>query len=106
TARRPGCAQHPGPLSRPAGGQGQRRRSGSYWCQIHHGESPIMTTTAAAIGQPYHITPDGGLSLDFHPGQWDAWDSAKRFIFVIAGTQGGKTSFGPHWLYREIYHPE
>lgn len=61
---------------------------------------------AAAIGQPYHITPDGGLSLDFHPGQWDAWDSLKRFIFVIAGTQGGKTSYGPHWLYREIYHPE
>lgn len=60
---------------------------------------------AAAIRQPYHITPDGGLSLDFHPGQWEAWDSLKRFIFVIAGTQGGKTSFGPHWLHREIYHP-
>jgi len=66
----------------------------------------MTMTTAAAIQQPYHITPDGGLSLDFHPGQWDAWDSLKRFIFVIAGTQGGKTSFGPHWLYREIYHPE
>ena len=52
--------------------------------------------------QPYHITPDGGLSLDFHPGQWRAWDAAARFVVVLAGTQGGKTSFGPHWLYREI----
>lgn len=58
-----------------------------------------------AVGQPYHITPDGGLSLDFHPGQWEAWDATERFIFVTAGTQGGKTSFGPHWLHREIYHP-
>lgn len=55
-----------------------------------------------AVPQPYHITPDGGLSLDFHKGQWQAWDSAARFIVVLAGTQGGKTSFGPHWLYREI----
>lgn len=23
-------------------------------------------------------------------------------MFCLAGTQGGKTSFGPHWLYREI----
>jgi len=55
-----------------------------------------------AVPQPYHVTPDGGLSLDFHPGQWRAWDSTARFVIVLAGTQGGKTSFGPHWLYREI----
>lgn len=59
-------------------------------------------TTKTAVPQPYHITDDGGLSLDFHPGQWKAWDSDKRFIVVLAGTQGGKTSWGPHWLYREI----
>jgi hypothetical protein len=62
-------------------------------------------TTLDAIRDPYHVTDDGGLSLDFHPGQWEAWDSIKRFVFVTAGTQGGKTSFGPHWLHREIYHP-
>lgn len=59
----------------------------------------------STIGQPYHLTADGGLSLDFHPGQWEAWDSLKRFIFVVAGTQSGKTSYGPHWLHREVYHP-
>lgn len=61
-----------------------------------------MRAISTAVPQPYHVTPDGGLSLDFHPGQWAAWDSARRFVVVLAGTQGGKTSFGPHWLYREI----
>jgi len=37
-----------------------------------------------------------------HQGQAKAWRSERRFPFVIAGTQGGKTSFGPWWLYREI----
>lgn len=47
---------------------------------------------------------NGRLRLNFHPGQWRAWASKKRFIAILAGTQGGKTSFGPHWLYREIQH--
>lgn len=46
---------------------------------------------------------DGGtLTLNFHSGQAQAWRSEKRFVFVVAGTQGGKTSFGPWWLWREI----
>lgn len=50
----------------------------------------------------YQVTDDGAMELHFHANQWRAWDSEKRFIAVLAGTQGGKTSFGPHWLYREI----
>lgn len=42
------------------------------------------------------------LTLDLHPGQTKAWDSERRFVFIIAGTQSGKTSFGPWWLRREI----
>lgn len=45
---------------------------------------------------------NGKAKLNLHPGQTRAWDSKKRFIFVLAGTQGGKTSFGPWWLWREI----
>lgn len=41
-----------------------------------------------------------------HPGQLEAWDSTRRFILMMAGTQGGKTSFGPWWLHREIYGNE
>lgn len=44
----------------------------------------------------------GKMRLNFHIGQWKAWESERRFVVVLAGTQGGKTSFGPHWLYREI----
>jgi hypothetical protein len=48
--------------------------------------------------------PDGtcGLRYNFHEGQRRAWDSAKRFLLVLAGTQSGKTSWGPTWLHREI----
>jgi hypothetical protein len=42
------------------------------------------------------------LTFHFHPGQWRAWQSERRFILVLAGTQSGKTSFGPAWLWREI----
>lgn len=42
------------------------------------------------------------MRLHLHPGQKRAWDSRRRIVAVLAGTQGGKTSFGPHWLYREI----
>lgn len=50
----------------------------------------------------YTVTPDGRLVLRPHRGQRQAWHSLKRFVAVLAGTQGGKTSFGPHWFYREI----
>lgn len=52
--------------------------------------------------QLYELDPSGVLRLNFHPGQMQAWNSTKRFIFVIAGSQGGKTSYGPFWLAREI----
>ena len=42
------------------------------------------------------------LRLNLHQGQTKAWDSDRRFVFAIAGTQGGKTTFGPWWLNREI----
>lgn len=40
--------------------------------------------------------------LHMHEGQLRAWDSTRRFIVVLAGTGGGKTTFGPWWLWREI----
>ena len=46
------------------------------------------------------------MELGFHRGQWQAWESLRRYVFVLAGTQGGKTSFGPWWLEREIYGDE
>lgn len=45
---------------------------------------------------------NGKAILDLHRGQSKAWDSKRRFVFIIAGTQSGKTSFGSWWLYNEI----
>jgi hypothetical protein len=42
------------------------------------------------------------LHLDLHPGQARAWQSLARIVAVLAGTQGGKTTFEPWWLWREI----
>ncbi|QPC81048.1 terminase [Phototrophicus methaneseepsis] len=44
------------------------------------------------------------VRLFWHWGQMQAWDSLKRIIFVLSGTQGGKTSFLPWWVFREIVH--
>lgn len=52
----------------------------------------------------YTIDPETGhLTLDFHYYQGRSWASTSRFVFLLAGTQGGKTSFGPWWLWREVY---
>ena len=42
------------------------------------------------------------LVVNMHDGQSRAWNSQKRFVCVVCGAQWGKTSFGPHWLHREI----
>ncbi len=52
-------------------------------------------------GKLYEVTPDGTLNFFFHPGQLRAWNSESRFTWMLAGTQGGKTSFSPLWLWRE-----
>lgn len=67
-----------------------------------------MTTatinTAREQTQDIFERVDGGagVRLNFHAAQWKAWDSTARIVLVLAGTQGGKTSFGPHWLMREM----
>lgn len=53
-------------------------------------------------GGIYKVLQDGHLDLFFHEGQNAVWNSNRRFILMLAGSQGGKTSFGPWWLWREI----
>ena len=50
----------------------------------------------------FEVQESGKLELNFHSGQRKAWKSDKQKIFVLAGTQSGKTTFGPFWLWREI----
>jgi hypothetical protein len=42
------------------------------------------------------------LRIRLHAGQVRAWNSTRQIVAVIAGTQSGKTSMGPPWLWREI----
>ena len=62
----------------------------------------MVTTTLDKPTPLFREVKGSKLSLYLHPGQTRAWDSLKRFVFMLAGTQSGKTIFGPHWLYREI----
>lgn len=50
----------------------------------------------------WRIAPDGEIDFTPHRGQWAAWQSEKRIIAVLAGSQGGKTEFGCLWLHREM----
>lgn len=53
------------------------------------------------VPQLYWLEGDR-LRFQFHKYQKMAMRSRKRFILLLAGTQGGKTSFAPAWLHREI----
>lgn len=48
------------------------------------------------------VDSEGVLQVDLHAGQWRALNSPARRVVVLAGTQSGKTSFGPLWLLLEI----
>lgn len=61
-----------------------------------------LTVTAPPPTELVEVSDEGEINLNFHPGQWRAWEAEERFVCVFAGTQGGKTSFLPWWLYREI----
>lgn len=62
---------------------------------------PQLETEQQSPTTIYQI--DGGtVRLNLHRGQTRVWNSKRRFVFMLAGTQSGKTSFGPWWLWREI----
>ena len=48
---------------------------------------------------------DGAFEIvvRLHPGQLEGWNATEQIIGIIAGTQSGKTSYGPLWLLREIF---
>ena len=52
------------------------------------------------------VDEKGKAHVKFHGGQRRAWNSQARFVFVFSGFQGGKTSFIPWWLNREIDRTE
>lgn len=69
---------------------------------LPHQTKPNSTAAQTAVPIRPYTVENGEIVLQFHPNQWRAWDSLKRIVAVIAGTQAGKTSFGPAWFFREI----
>ena len=53
------------------------------------------------VHDPYMLE-NGRLSFQYHAGQRRAMESEKRFILMLAGSQGGKTVLSPWWLLREM----
>jgi hypothetical protein len=63
----------------------------------------ISVTKAETVKWPeYHIHNEAGKPVPFHMGQTLTWDSKSRITGMFAGSQGGKTAFGPWWLNREV----
>lgn len=56
----------------------------------------------AAEWPPFCIASEENTPLPFHDAQRIAFESERRIIALIAGSQGGKTAWGPWWLKREI----
>jgi hypothetical protein len=64
-----------------------------------------MTATTAPTTVAFGLATldaSGRMTFNLHAGQSRAHLSTKRFILVLAGTQSGKTVYGPLWLHREI----
>jgi hypothetical protein len=63
-----------------------------------------LSPEAKAAVRPslWSLDENGNLTLPPHRGQAQAWASTARIVAIVSGTQGGKTSWGPWWLYREI----
>lgn len=77
--------------------------------ELNDGTQPLFTVypnTGAHRGTPLRAVTGGKVVLHLHEGQMRAWKSEKRFTFMIAGTQGGKTSFEPWLLARDIINDD
>lgn len=61
-----------------------------------------LRPTDPPTGQLWDTTPEGELRVFPHPGQARALASTRRFIAMLSGSQGGKTSLGPIWLRQEV----
>jgi hypothetical protein len=57
---------------------------------------------APAVVHPFREVVGSQLRFYPHPGQVRVMDSTARVVAMLAGSQGGKTVLGPHWMHREI----
>ncbi|MEM7284205.1 MAG: terminase [Pseudomonadota bacterium] len=77
------------------------------WVEAHDGDelARMLFKYVDVKAKPvsiYEVLEDGRLGYRFHKYQKQAMAALERFILLLAGTQSGKTSFGPIWLFREV----
>lgn len=65
-------------------------------------QAPPAQVVPPAAAQLWRVDASGRLAIHPHPGQYRALTSPRRFIWMLAGTQGGKTSLQPLWLRAEM----
>jgi hypothetical protein len=70
----------------------RRSQRGPLRYRVIHDPSPTFVTT----------DPDGTVVVHCHDGQWEAWNAPERFLLILAGTRGGKSSLVPWLLLREM----
>lgn len=66
---------------------------------------PVHRLPAECINQTgvIRVTNDGDILVCPHKGQQEALNAPERYVFILSGSQAGKTSIGPIWLEQEIY---
>ncbi len=66
-------------------------------------EHTLRELTAKRANWPdKHLVGIDGQPVPFHRAQEIAYDTMRRFVAMTAGTQSGKTGFGPWWLKHKI----
>lgn len=58
-----------------------------------------MTSSAS---RDIYSVDNGVLRIHVHPGQQEILDSDERIVLALCGTQSGKTTIGPLWLYTRM----
>jgi len=66
---------------------------------------PVHRLPAECLNQTgvIRVTNEGDILVCPHKGQQEALNAPERYVFILSGSQAGKTSIGPIWLEQEIY---
>jgi hypothetical protein len=63
-----------------------------------------MVADTVKVPPPFlEVSKDGHLTRTFHDGQRRAYQSKAQVVALLGGSQSGKTVFGGHWMWQELY---
>lgn len=65
-------------------------------------DSSLFVINSARAGKPLWEHVGRQIVCYLHEGQQEGWFATESIVAIIAGTQSGKTSYGPLWFLNEI----